>query len=340
MRRTLSPRIANALVGIVPTILVTAGLLVAPVSAQEASPVPGSSPAAMAESPDPGLGDMSAGRVDLPAGWRPEGITRLGDTLFVGSLADGAIWRADAATREGSIFVPGMRGAVAVGIEADESNGRIWVAGGNSGEVRVYDADSGDLLETYRFEGGFLNDLVVTPEAVYVTDSNVPQLAVIPLGPDGALPESSAATTLPLSGDLVYLEDALNANGIVAAPAGLVLVQSATGGLFRVAPETGETTAIDTRGADLTFGDGLELRDQTLFVSRNQAETITTLELDEELATAVLVREATSDGLDIPTTLALAGDDLWIVNARFSTEATPETEYWLSVWPGARPDGG
>ena len=74
-------------------------------------------------------------------------------TSIVGSLADGAIYRIDAATREGSIFVPGVEGAVAVGIEADEPNGRIWVAGGPTGEVRAYAADSGDLLGTYTFEG-------------------------------------------------------------------------------------------------------------------------------------------------------------------------------------------
>jgi hypothetical protein len=286
------------------------------------------SPAPMAETAD---------RVDLPAGWSPEGITSLDGSLYVGSLADGAIWRVDAATRQGEIFVPGVEGTVAVGVEAEAANGRLWVAGGDTGEVRAYAADSGELLATYTFDGGFLNDLVATPEAVFVTDSNVQQLGVIPIGADGSLPDPSDATTLPLTGDLVYQEDAFNANGIVAAPGGLILVQSGTGGLFRVDPASGQTTAIDTGGADLTFGDGLELSGTTLYVSRNQAEVIASLELDEELTSATLLAEATAEGLDIPTTLALAGEDLWIVNARFGTEATPETEYWLSVWPGARP---
>jgi hypothetical protein len=302
----------------------------APAWAQDESPVP------MAESPSAGQTDD---RVDLPAGWRPEGITSLDGALYVGSLADGAIWKVDAATRQGEVFVPGTEGSVAVGVEADAANGRIWVAGGDTGEVRAYAADSGELLATYTFEGGFLNDLVATPEAVFVTDSNVQQLGVIPIGADGALPDPSAASSLPLTGDLVYQEDAFNVNGIVAAPEGLILVQSATGGLFRVDPATGESTAIDTGGADLTFGDGLELSDSTLYVSRNQAEVIASLELDEALSTATLVGEATSESLDIPSTLALAGADLWIVNARFGTEATPETEYWLSVWPGAQPPG-
>jgi hypothetical protein len=336
MRRSQPPRAPSALLRILILSGVLAATLAAPVAAQDQSPAPmAESPAPMAASPAP----MAADGVDLPAGWQPEGIARLGDALYVGSLADGAIYRIDATTREGSILVPGTEGSVAAGIEADEPNGRIWVAGGPTGEVRVYAADSGDLLETYTFEGaGFLNDLAFNGDGVYVTDSNVAQLAVIPLGADGSLPTRRAVGTVPLTGDLVYQADAFNANGIVAADDGsLILVQSVTGGLFLVDPSGGYTTAIDAGGADLTFGDGLELDGSTLYVARNQAEVIATLELDESRASATLVSEATSDDLDIPTTMARSGDDLWIVNARFGTEATAETPYWVSVWPGARP---
>ncbi len=61
------------------------------------------------------------------------------------------------------------------GIEYDDY-GRLWAAGGTGGEVRVYDSESGELLETYPFEAGFLNDVAATPDAVYVTDSFVPQV--------------------------------------------------------------------------------------------------------------------------------------------------------------------
>ena len=42
--------------------------------------------------------------------------------------------------------------------------------------------------QTYHFTAGFLNDVVVTSHAVYVTDSNIQQLIVIPLGRHGACP--------------------------------------------------------------------------------------------------------------------------------------------------------
>jgi hypothetical protein len=328
VRQMHPPSLLPRLSGVILTAFASVALTAAPAGAQTESPVP------MAESPMP----MSAVRVDLPPGWQPEGVASLNQQILVGSLADGAIYRIDVGTHAGDILVPGVEGAVAVGIEADEPNGRFWVAGGNTGEVRVYAGDSGDLLETYAFEGGFLNDLAFTGNAVIVTDSNVQQVGVIPLAADGSLPAPTEAVTVPISGDLVYQEDAFNANGIVAtADGGAIIVQSVTGGLFSLDPSTGATTAIDTGGTDLTAGDGMYLDGSTLYVSRNQAEIITTLELDDAGSSASLVSQATSEGLDIPTTLTLAGEDLWIVNARFGTEATPETAYWLSIWPGAEP---
>ena len=96
-----------------------------------------------------------------------------------------------------------------------DGSAQRMLAGATGSEVRVYDAESGEQLATYPFEGGFLNDLTATPEAVYVSDSFVPQVAVVPLGEDGALPAPEEAFVLPISGDLEYGED-FNANGIVA----------------------------------------------------------------------------------------------------------------------------
>ena len=272
--------------------------------------------------------DEGLARIEMPAGWAPEGITTDGSTLYAGSLADGSILQADPATGESSVLVEGAEGLVVAGIEYDDY-GRLWAAGATGTEVRVYDAQSGELLATYPFEGGFLKDVAATADAVYITDSFVPQVAVVPLGENGALPAAEEATTLPISGDLEYGED-FNANGIVATPAGLVIVHSALGQLYRVDPATGESTLIDTGEVELTAGDGLELDGSTLHVVRNRLNQIVSLELDEGVTSATLIGEATSDDFDVPTTVAQLGDDLWAVNARFGTDATPETEYWMT----------
>jgi sugar lactone lactonase YvrE len=270
--------------------------------------------------------------IALPDGWQPEGITTDGRELYAGSLADGAIWQADPRTGKGSVLAPGAEGRVAVGIDHDRRRDVLWVAGGPTAEVRAQDADTGAVLATYSFPGTnrFLNDVTVTRDGVYVTDSNNQELAVVPLGPGRALPPASAATTRPLTGDLVYGEG-FNLNGIVSVGRWLLAVQSNTGLLFRIDPATGTTTRVDLGGYSLTNGDGLELgtvgRTVQLFVVRNRLNLVADLRLDRSLTRGTLARELTDSDFDVPTTVAEVRGALYAVNARFGTPPTPETEY-------------
>ena len=106
-------------------------------------------------------------RIDLPNGWRPEGIESWGKWLYAGSLQDGAIWRANAKNGKGRVLVPGETGKVATGLHLDRW-GRLWAAGGPTGEVRVFNARNGKLLQTYTFGAGpmFLNDLDIARNRV------------------------------------------------------------------------------------------------------------------------------------------------------------------------------
>ncbi len=282
--------------------------------------------------------DDALDRIEMPDGWAPEGITTDGQSLFAGSLANGAILTADPATGTTEVLVEGTDGSIVAGLDYDDA-GRLWTAGATTGEVRAYDAATGELLESYPFQAGFLNDVAVTPEAVYISDSFVPQVAVVPLGEDGALAAPEEAFVLPISGDLQYGEG-FNANGIVATPAGLVLVHSGLGQLFLVDPVTGASTLIDTGEADLTAGDGLELVDQTVYVMRNRMGEIVAVELDEQATSGAVTGSVTSDDFDVPTTVAALGDDLWVVNARFGTDPTPETSYWMSRVDAPTPTDG
>ena len=115
---------------------------------------------------------------------------------------------------------------------------------------------------------GFLNDLVITSKAVYVTDSQVARLVVVPLSKWGTPPAASAVQILPITGDLVYTAG-FNANGIRQLPTGeLVIVKSNNGELYAVNPRTGDTDEMAIEGADLTGGDGLEIVDDILYVVR------------------------------------------------------------------------
>ena len=269
-------------------------------------------------------------RIELPDGFRPEGIESFGRWLFAGSLVDGAIWRGSAVSGDGAVFVDGVAGLAAAGLHIDR-RGRLWVAGAGSGSVRVYSASSGQLLETYAFPtAGFINDLDIVGNTVYATDSLNPQLLVIPLERAGGLPDPSAATTMPISGDLVY-QAGFNANGIAASRGALIVVQSNTGFLFRVDPDTGASTRIDTDGVLVTAGDGLEIVGRTLYVVRNQVEIVAVFTLSRDRLSADFVGEISKpDETDVPTTATKTLGGLYVVNARFGTT---ENDYWITRLP-------
>ena len=272
-------------------------------------------------------------RITLPPGWMPEGIAAgPGTTIYVGSLAGGKVWAGDVRTGEGDVLVPPWGGA-AVGLKYEAEANRLWVAGGPTATVRVYDASSGELLRHYTFATAtpsFINDLVVTDTAVYATDSLNAWLNVIPLGADGALPDQGSTTTLPLSG-IPFEAGQFNVNGIVAARGWLIVVDTFTGGLFRVDPATGDATQISTGGVSVANGDGLEIRGSTLYVVRNFAQRIEVFQLGAGLTSAEPLGTLTSTTeLSVPTTAAIQAGRLWVVSARFMISTT---EYWVSQLP-------
>jgi streptogramin lyase len=87
--------------------------------------------------------------VQLPTGFRPEGIeVGRGTTFYVGSVANGAIYRGNLRTGGGAVFIPGAAGKAAAGIELD-SRKRLFVAGAGTGNAYVYNAKTGALIRTY-----------------------------------------------------------------------------------------------------------------------------------------------------------------------------------------------
>lgn len=269
--------------------------------------------------------------IALPTGLQPEGVTSDGGTTFyVGSLADGRVVTGDLRTGDTDVLVPGVDGRVGVGMQFEPRHGRLWVAGGPTGAVTVYDADSGEQLGRWITPGSvFLNDVAVTDDAVYVTDSGRSLLVVVPLGDGGALPGPDGAETLPLSGDIEIDPNAFNANGIRALDDDtLVLVQGNTATLFLVDAETGATDAVEMTDGALAGGDGLELARGRLVVVRGGGDnTVAVVDLDEDAGTAAVERVIRDDDFDVPTTATFAGGELWVVNARFDTTPTPSTPY-------------
>ncbi|MET0726992.1 MAG: superoxide dismutase [Acidimicrobiales bacterium] len=268
--------------------------------------------------------------VPLPDGFYPEGIAiGRGHEFYAGSLLDGAVYRGDLRTGDGDVLVAGTPGRVVAGIFFDQRSGLLWGVGSDSGSpvVVVYDGASGALVATIELDdAAFLNDLVVTRDAAFVTDSLNDVLWTIPLDSRGRPDEPP--TALPLGGDFTFVSTGdlpINLNGIVATPDGsaLVAVHSTLGVLYRIDPATGEATEIDLAGGEVPSGDGLVLRGRTLYVVQNFLNQVSVVGLAPDLSSGEVTEVITSELFRIPSTGARFGADLYVVNARFDVALPP-----------------
>lgn len=218
--------------------------------------------------------------IPLPDGLQPEGITSWGSTYYVGSLNDGRIVTGSLLRSEGSkVLLPGATGRQLRGLQYDFRTGLIWAVGnvGAVAHIWAVDARSGRIAsDTVVPGGGFLNDLIVTATAVWVTDSSVERLTRIPLTLFGR-PTGKAPTFVTLGGAWPGTPQAggLSANGIRQLDfTHVVLDHSTAGGLWSVDLRTGAAVETPvTGGPAITGGDGLERRGSTLFVVRGTSST-------------------------------------------------------------------
>lgn len=268
--------------------------------------------------------------IPLPNGWQPEGITSgQGPQAFVGSLATGAVYEVNLITGAGEVLVPEQVDRVAVGLDYDARTQYLFVAGGPGGTGYVYDTNTGESVAEYEFtsEASFVNDVIVTSDAAWFTDSFQAVLYKVPLGPGGTV--GAAAETVELGGDFVLLAGEFNTNGIEATPNGkaLIIVHSTLGTLYRVDPQTGIADQIDLGSGDVASGDGILLDGRNLYVVQNFFNQIAVVELDPRLESGEVVETITHPSYDIPTTVAGFANGLYAVNARFTTPPGPDTAY-------------
>jgi sugar lactone lactonase YvrE len=265
---------------------------------------------------------------NIPNGWQPEGIAvGRGSSFYVGSLLNGAVYGGDLRTGEGEVVVPPQQDRAAAGLAVDPRSNAIFVAGAGPfigsvpASAYVYDAETGAELATYMLDGAFINDVVITREAAYFTDSGRPVLYKVPLGPGGELPDPSAVTEIPLGSGFDFEPNAFpNANGIVATSDGgsLIIINTFFSSLYKFDLQSGEATKIDLGGDSIPNGDGLVLAGKTLFVVQNFSNQIGVVNLDSSLTSGVVSDEPlTSDEFIIPTTAAKFGSTIYAVNSRF-----------------------
>lgn len=278
----------------------------------------------------------------LPDGIRPEGITSgPGTTYYVGSLADGRIVTGDLIQGTLGVLLPGAAGRSLRGLYYDDRSGLLWAVGslGAEGHVWAVDTTTKAVAVDLPVPGAvFLNDLVVTPHRVWVTDSRVDRLTGVTLDGSGH-PTGAPLTSLPLTGVWpAGTGNAINANGIRALSDGtLVLNNSRVGGLWAVDPATGVAAAIPIAGGPgITGGDGLQLDGSVLYNVRGSGPgevSVLLLSLTAVGWRARWVGARTDESLDVPSTATLAGGWLWAVNARFGVASPGTAKYWVTRLP-------
>lgn len=270
----------------------------------------------------------------------PEGVAVLPgpDYFYVSSTDDGTIFRGQRHQPEAEVFLPGGEDGrtAAVGLAVDTEREILFVSGGNTGMVWAYDLGSRELVGqgANGYESTFVNDVTVTPDgSAYFTDSFQPVIYRLSgAGTDGATFEE----WLDLTETPIEYQEGFNLNGIVATADGayLIVVHSSTGTLYRISTEDGSTVQIDLDGATVQAGDGLVIRGDTLVVVQNALGQLTTVRMSADWSSGQVWSHLADPSFRTPTTAAIFGDRLLVVNAQFSARGgTPVLPFSVSSIP-------
>jgi sugar lactone lactonase YvrE len=273
-------------------------------------------------------GPAAAARPDtvivLPGASSTEGIAAgAGSTFYAGDLFRGDIFRGDVRHGTAALFIDAPDGRMAVGMKADVRHGLLFVAGGGTGQAYVYDLRTGADVATYQLApagAGFINDVAVTREGAWFTNSNQATLSFVPVSPNGV---PGTVHTLNLTGPAADTSGAFNLNGIQASENGktLLVAHSALGRVCTVDPATGASALV--AGVDVPNVDGILLDGLRLWAVRNVDNQVVRYRLSGDLSSGVLEKVIQSPDYAVPTTAARFGSQLATVNSHFDTGIPP-----------------
>ncbi len=263
---------------------------------------------------------------DLPeAGVYLEGIgvdQRAGYVYVSATNRDGTIYRGRLGSPELSVWVGPRAGDNGRGIAVDAA-GRVYVAGGPSGEVRVL-GRYGTLLARLAtgVTGSFLNDVWIGPDgAAYVTDSSLPIVWRVARQHGSWTIQNwlDVSATVPYTPALTDFD----LGGIVSTPDRryLLVAQGTTGALWRIDLHTKAVRQVAVDGAPLLNADGLALRGRTLVVVQNFVRTITTLRLSADWGSARVSEVTATPATRTLTTADFVRGDLLVVDSQFGFPA-------------------
>jgi sugar lactone lactonase YvrE len=261
--------------------------------------------------------------ITLPGASAAEGITAgAGSTYYAGDLFRGDIFRGDIRRGTAKLFIDAPEGRIAIGMAADVRRDLLFVAGGFTGQAYVYDTRTRATVATVQLgdtSTSFINDVALTAGGAWFTDSLQARLYFVPVSKHGV---PGTVRTLDVSGPAGELSGDFNLNGIQAAHGGktLIVAHSTNGRVYTVNPRTGASALIE--GIETPSPDGLVLEGRQLWVVQS-ANQISRFTLSADLSRATLKKVITSPAFATPTTAALFGHRLAVVNSHFDTGVPP-----------------
>lgn len=266
----------------------------------------------------------------------PEGVAydaASGD-FYVSNSEDGTIYRSNVTEgpEEAEVFLEGRTDgrSIVFGMKVDEQ-GRLFAAGGSTGRAFVYDTATGDLIKAFDTNPNgqtLMNDVTVTQDAAYFTDSFRPTLFRVSLTDENV---GEIEPWLDLSGTPIEYGEGNNLDGIAATPDGryLIVAQPTTRNLYRIDTNTEQVTQIDLGGEDISAVNGIWLEDQNLYAASDETDEIFPVELSEDFTSGTVGEPFTDPSLEFPTTIAKHDEGLLVVNHQVEGEPV-ELPYTVS----------
>jgi len=267
----------------------------------------------------------------LPGATSAEGIAAgRGATFYAGDLFAGDIFRGNIRRGTAELFIDAPAGRMAVGMAADLRHDLLFVAGGFTGQAYVYDLGTGASVASYDLgdpETSIINDVTVAKAGAWFTDSFQARLYFVPVSRAGV---PGPSRTLALSGPAADTSGEFNLNGIQATANGktLIVAHSTNGQLYTVDPRTGASATI--AGVSVAQVDGIVLQGRRLWAVQNTNQ-VTRIRLGRHLTSGVVEKVITSPLFQVPTTAALFGRRLAVVNAKFDTGIPPTADQYEIV---------
>ena len=182
------------------------------------------------------------------------------------------------------MFIDAPAGRTAAGMAADPDHDLLFVAGAFTGQAYVYDTRTGATVATYQFGAAgtaFVNDVALTQDGAWFTDSIQPKLYFVPVSEAGV---PGSFRTLQVTGPAAEISGDFNLNGIQATPNGktLLVSHSANGALYTVDPATGASATI--AGVSVPNVDGIRLQGKWLWAVQNFNNQVARVRLSPDLS--------------------------------------------------------